>query len=319
MRMTSIAGLIAGLFFTIGVLAQSYPTKTVRIIVPVAPGGGSDFLARAAAPRLTEALGQQFIVENRPGASGVLGTELGVKAAPDGYTLTVVISNYASYPSLYKLNFDPLKEIQPLIQISQGPFLAAVHPSVPARNVKDLIALAKRRPGEITYVSTGTGALSHLSVEYFCMLADVKMTHVPYKGTGPALVDMVAGQTNLIFGSIQPTIPHVRSGRLRGLAVTTAKRVPAEPGIPTIAESGLPGYEVINWHGVILPRNTPRPIVDRLNTELNRIFTAPDMIERLQNEGVLPAGGSPEDFGNRLNREITLWTKVIRQAGVKAE
>jgi tripartite-type tricarboxylate transporter receptor subunit TctC len=319
MRKTALAGSFAIALVSTFATAQSYPTKPVRIIVPVAPGGGSDFLARAAAPRLTEALGQQFIVENRPGASGVVGTEFGVKSAPDGYTLTVVISNYASYPSLYKLNFDPARDVQPLFQISQGPFLAAVHPSVPARNIKELIALSKRKPGDITYVSTGSGALSHLSVEYFCMLAGVKMTHIPYKGTGPALIDMVSGQTNLIFGSILPTVPHVRSGRLRALAVTTAKRVPVEPNIPTIAESGLPGYEVINWHGVVLPQNTPRPIVDRLNAELNKIFRSPEMIERLQNEGVLPAGGTPEDFGARLNREITLWTKVIRQAGVKAE
>ncbi len=300
-------------------VAQTYPTKPIRVLVGFAPGGGSDFIARTTAPRLSEALGQPVVVENRPGASGVLATELGVKAPPDGHTLTVIVSNFASYPSLYKLAFDPVKDVQPIIQLTQGPFLVAVHPSLPVKNTRDLIALAKKNPGELNYASTGAGALSHLGVEHFSIMAGVKMTHIPYKGTGPALIDTIAGNSTVIFGSILPTLPHVRSGRLRGLAVTTTQRVAAELTIPTVAESGLLGYEVNNWNGVIVPRGTPRPVVDRLNGEFNKILKMKDVTERLQNDGSAPAGGTPEDFGARLAKEMALWSKVIAKAGVKVD
>lgn len=300
-------------------MAQVFPTKPIRIIVGFAPGGGSDFIARTTAPRLSEAMGQPVIVENRPGASGVLAAELGVKSAPDGHTLTLIVSNFASYPSLYKLAFDPVKDVQPVIQLTQGPFLVAVHPSLPVRNTRDLIELARKNPGELNYASTGAGALSHLGVEHFSIMAGVKMTHIPYKGTGPALVDTIAGNSTVIFGSILPTLPHVRSGRLRGIAVTTTQRVAAEPSIPTIAESGLPGYEVNNWNGLIVPNATPRPVVERLNNELARIVRNKEVIERLQSDGSSPAGGTPEDFGARIAKETALWSKVIAKAGVKVE
>ena len=299
--------------------AQAYPTKPIRLLVGFAPGGGSDFIARTTAPRLSEALGQPVVVENRPGASGVLATELGVKAPADGHTLTVIVSNFASYPSLYKLAFDAVKDVQPIIQLTQGPFLVAFHPSLPAKNTRELIALAKKNPGELNYASTGSGALSHLGVEHFSMMAGVKLTHIPYKGTGPALIDTIAGQTTVIFGSILPTLPHVRSGRLRGIAVTTAQRVAAEPTIPTVAESGLPGFEVNNWNGLIAPRGTPRPIVERLNAEFAKILKQKEVIQRLQNDGSAPAGGSPEEFEARLAKEMTLWSKVIAKGGIRVE
>lgn len=315
---TLIAGAIcAGL--TSLASAQSYPAKPIRLLVGFAPGGGSDFIARTTAPRLSEALGQPVVVENRTGASGVVAAELGAKAAPDGHTLTVIVSNYASYPSLYKLTFDPVKDVQPIIRLTQGPFLVAVHPSLPAKNTRELIALARQNPGELNYASTGAGALSHLGVEHFSMMAGVKLTHIPYKGTGPALVDTLAGNTTVIFGSILPTLPHVRSGRLRGIAVTTLQRVAAEPNLPTVAESGLPGYEVNNWNGLVAPRSTPRAIVDRLNAEFGKILKNREVIQRLQNDGSAPAGGTPEDFETRLQKEMALWSKVIARGAIKVE
>ena len=299
--------------------AQSFPAKPIRMIVPFAPGGGTDLIGRLTAARLAESLGQPVIVENRTGASGVLGVEFGVKSPPDGYTLTILVSNYSSYPSLYKLSFDPVKDVQPVIQLSQGPLLIAVHPSLPAKTVKDLIALARRNPGALNYASTGHGALSHLAVEHFGMMAGVQMTHIPYKGTAPALLDAVAGNVTVIFGSVLPTLPFVRNGKLRGIAVTTTSRIAAQPGLPTVAESGLPDYEVVNWNGVIVPRGTPRAIVDRYNAEFARMLKSRELIDRLESDGSSPAGGTPEAFGERLTREIALWSRVIARAGVKID
>jgi len=299
--------------------AQSFPAKPIRMVIPFAPGGGTDLIGRLSASRLSESMGQPVVVENRPGASGVLGVEFGVKAPADGYPLTLLVSNYSSYPSLFKLSFDPVKDIQPVIQLSQGPMVVAVHPSVPAKNVRELIALAKKNPGVLNYASTGHGAVSHLAVEHFGLMAGVQLTHIPYKGTGPALLDVVSGNVTVIFGSVLPTLPFVRNGKLRGIAVTTTTRIPAQPGLPTIAESGLPEYEAINWNGVILPRGTPRPIVERYNAEFGRMLKSRDVIERLEGDGSSPVGGSPEAFGERLAKEIALWTKVIARAGVKVD
>ena len=299
--------------------AQSFPAKPIRMVIPFAPGGGTDLIGRLSASRLSESMGQPVVVENRPGASGVLGVEFGVKAPPDGYTLTLLVSNYSSYPSLFKLSFDPVKDIQPVIQLSQGPMVVAVHPSVPAKNVRELIGLAKKNPGALNYASTGHGAVSHLAVEHFGLMAGVQLTHIPYKGTGPALLDVVSGNVTVIFGSVLPTLPFVRNGKLRGIAVTTTTRIAAQPGLPTIAESGLPEYEAINWNGVILPRGTPRPIVDRYNAEFGRMLKSRDVVERLEGDGSSPVGGSPEAFGERLATEIARWTKVIARAGVKVD
>ncbi|MBC7781185.1 MAG: tripartite tricarboxylate transporter substrate binding protein [Proteobacteria bacterium] len=298
--------------------AQTYPVKPVRMIIPFAPGGGSDFIGRIAAQQLTEVLGQTVIVENRGGAGGSLGVEVGMKSPPDGYTLTLIAASYPVNPSLYKLNFDPVKDIQPVIQMSQGPFLVAVHPSLPVKTIKDLIALSKKSPGTLNYATSGQGSIVHLATEHFSNMAGIKMTHIPYKGTGPALTDTIGGHTTVIFGSIASTLPFVRAGKLRGIAVTTAQRIPAEPNVPSIAET-VPGYDVTNWHGVLVPRGTPRPIVDRVNAELSKALKNKEMIDRLQADGVSPAGGTPEEFGARIAREIELWRKIVAQAGVKAE
>ncbi len=299
--------------------AQQYPAKPIRFIAPFAPGGGTDFIARVAAQKLTEALKQQVIVDNRPGAGGSLGAELGAKAPPDGYTFTVIAGSYAVNPSLYPLKFDPVNDVTPVIQFSQGPFLVSVHPSLPVKNIKDLIALAKSKPGGLSYASSGQGSIVHLATELFLFTAGVKAVHIPYKGTGPALTDTIAGNTQFLFGSIAAVLPQVKAGRLRGIAVTTAKRIPALPDVPTIAESGIKGYEVILWHGLIGPKGLQRPIVDRVNGALNKALKAKDMEEKLATDGVAAAGGTPEQFGALIKRDIEVWRGVVKRAGVKPE
>ena len=300
-------------------LAQTYPTKPVRIIVPFAPGGGSDFIARFMAQRLTDAFGSQVIVENKPGAGGVIGIEQGVKSAADGYTLVLIASSYTVNPSVYKLSFDPVADITPIIQLSQGPLLVVVNPALPVKNIKDLIAMAKAKPGEVTYASSGQGSVIHLATELFGSMAKVKMNHIPYKGTGPALTDTLAGQTNVFFSSIANAMPHVKAGKLRAVAVTTAKRIPALPDVPTVAESGVPGYDVILWHGLIGPKGLPRAVVDRVNGEVTKSLKLKETAEQLQSDGVAPAGGTPEQFAATIKKEIGVWKKVAADAGVKQE
>jgi tripartite-type tricarboxylate transporter receptor subunit TctC len=300
-------------------VAQTYPTKSVRIIAPFAPGGGTDFIARVAAQKLTEGLGQQFIVDNRPGAGGSIGAEQGAKAPPDGYTLTLIAGSYSVNPSMFKLAFDPVNDITPVIQLSQGPLLIVSHPTLPAKTAKDLIALGKSKPGNLLYASSGQGSIVHLATELFADMAGIKMTHVPYKGTGPAIVDTIAGQTQLLWGSIAPVTPFVKQGKLKPIAVTTLKRVEAFKDVPTVNESGLKGYDVVLWHGLVGPRNLPRPIVDRLNGELNKILKNKDMQDKLAGDGVSAAGGTPEQFGAIIKKDIDMWRKVVQKAGVKPE
>lgn len=299
--------------------AQNYPTKPIRIIAPFAPGGGTDFIARVAAAKMTESLGQTVIVDNRPGAGGTLGAEIGAKAAPDGYTLTLIAGSYAVNPSLYKVNFDSNNDITPLIQLSQGPFLVVVHPALPVKTIKDLIAMARKKPDGLAFASSGSGSIIHLATELFNDMAGIKMVHVPYKGTGPALTDTIAGQTQVLFSSIAVAVPQVKSGRLHAIAVTTMKRVEAFPDVPTINESGLKGYETVLWHGLIGPKNLPRPIVDRLNGDLNKILLAKEMQEKLAGEGVTAAGGTPEQFAATIRRDIETWRKVVQKVGAKAD
>lgn len=301
------------------VLSQQYPTKPVRIIVAFAPGGGNDFIARFMAQRLSTALGQQVIVENKPGAGGTIGFQAGVMSPPDGYTLTLISNSYTVNPSLYKLKFDPVTDMTPVIQISQGPYLVLVHPSLPVKNINELVALAKSNPGKISFASSGQGSVAHLATVLFASMAGIKINHIPYKGTGPALTDTIAGQTNVVFGSTASALPHVKTGRLRALAVTTATRLPAEPDIPTVAESGVPGYAVVLWHGLIGPKGLARPIVDRLNAEVTTALKLKETADQLQNDGVSPAGGSPEQFLATIEKEIEVWRKVASDAGVKAE
>jgi tripartite-type tricarboxylate transporter receptor subunit TctC len=299
--------------------AQTYPSKPVRIIVPFAPGGGSDFIARFMAQRLTASLGAQVIVENKPGAGGVIGIEQGVKSPADGYTLVLIASSYTVNPSVYKLSFDPVTDITPIVQLSQGPLLVVVNPSVPVKTAKDLIAMAKAKPGEINFASPGQGSVIHMATEYFDSMAGIRMNHIPYKGTGPALTDTVSGQTSVLFSSTATALPHVKSGRLKAIGVTTAKRIPALPDVPTIAESGLPGYEVVLWHGLIGPKGLPKAVVDRINGDVNKTLHQPETAAQLQNDGVAPAGGTPEQFAAQIKKEIGVWRKVAADAGVKAE
>ena len=301
------------------VQSQQYPAKPVRIIAPFAPGGGTDFIARLIAQKLTERLGQQVIVENKPGAGGNLGAEFAVKSAPDGYTLLLVAGSYTVNPSLYKLSFDPVNDIAPIIQLSQGPFVVAVHPSVPAHNLKELIELARREPDKLSYASSGSGSITHLASELFLDMTKTKIVHIPYKGTGPALNDTIAGSTQLIFGSVSTTLQFIKSGRLRGLAVTTPRRISALPDLPTVAEAGVPGYEVVLWHGLVAPKGVPRPIVDRLNREANEVLKAKDMGDLLATDGVAPAGGTPEQFRALIKADIERWRGVVKQANIKVD
>jgi tripartite-type tricarboxylate transporter receptor subunit TctC len=299
--------------------AQQYPAKPVKIIVAFPPGGGNDFIARFFAQRLSVAMGQQFVVENKPGAGGTIGVDFGLRAPPDGYTLTLISNSYTVNPSLYKIRFDPIADMTPIIQISQGPYVIVVHPSVPAKNLGELLEILRSRPGEINFASSGQGSVAHLATELFASMAGFKLNHVPYRGTGPALTDTIAGQTNALFGSVATTLPHVRSGRLRALAVTTPQRLVAEPGIPTVMESGVPGYETVLWHGLIGPKGLAPEIADRLNAEITKVLKLKEAADQLQNDGVSPAGGAPEDFRAAIRKEIALWRKVVNDAGVKAD
>jgi tripartite-type tricarboxylate transporter receptor subunit TctC len=297
--------------------AQSYPVKPIRLVVGTAAGGGSDFVARLIAGRLTEPLGQQVIVENRAGAGSTLGYEFGMRAAPDGYTLTLITASYAINPSLYALKFDAAADYTPVIPVARGPYVVVVHPSLPAKNIRELIALAKARPGQIIYGSSGQGAIVHLTTELFLYMAGVQMTHVPYKGGSIALTEVMAGQIQVVFATSQTGLPQAKAGRVRALAVTTPERIAAEPSLPTVAESGVPGYEVTNWHALIGPKGLPRAVVERLHAETTKILKTKDMEERMQTDGVSPAGGTPEQLHAHITREIEQWRQVVARAGIK--
>jgi tripartite-type tricarboxylate transporter receptor subunit TctC len=314
-------GLLAGAMAFASPLAgaQQYPAKPVRIVVPFAPGGGSDFTARLMAQKLTERLGNPFIVENRPGAGGNLGAETVVRAPADGYTLLLISASYTVNPSVYKLTFDPINDITPIIRLSGGPYVVAVHPSVPANTLADFVALARKQPNKLAFGSSGNGSVMHVSTAYFLDNAKIQVLHVPYKGTGPALQDTIGGQVQLIFGAVPTTLPHVKAGKLRGLAVTTAKRIAAAPELPTIAESGYPDYEVINWHGLVGPKGLGSGIVERLNREINEILKSEDFQKLLASDGLEPVGGSPGEFAEILKKEAARWNRVVQQAGIKIE
>jgi tripartite-type tricarboxylate transporter receptor subunit TctC len=299
--------------------AQDWPTKPVKIVVPFAPGGGSDFIARYIARRLTDELKQPFIVDNKPGAGGNIGTEQGVKSPPDGYTLTLIASSYTVNPSVYKLNFDPVKDITPIIQISQGPLIIVVNPAVPVKTLPEFIALAKAKPDSINYASSGQGSIIHAATEMFNQQAGTRMTHVPYKGSGPALTDTIAGQTQVFFSSASTAMPQVQGGKLRAIGVTTPKRIPALPNVPTVSESGVPMYNVTLWHGLIGPKGMPPEVVAKVNAAVAKALKMKESEEQLQNDGVAPAGGSPQQFGETIRKEIDTWRKVVADANIKAE
>jgi len=299
--------------------AQPYPSKPVRLIVPFAPGGGVDFIARLVGQKLGEALGQQIIVENRAGAGSAIGTEVAIRAAPDGYTLLEISPSYTINPSLQPPKFDPLNDYTPIVLIGKGPFVVVAHPSLPARDAKQLIALARSRPGDVIYGSSGQGTIVHLSTALFLHMAGVTMTHVPYKGGGPALVDVMAGQVQLVFAPPQTGLPHVKAGRVRAIGMTSAQRIPTEPDIPALAET-VPGYEATNWHAMIGPKGIPPAVVERINAEVRRIVSAKDIESTLHASGVFPAGGgSAEEVRALIRKDYEQWRRVITQAGVKPE
>ena len=296
---------------------DSYPTKPIRMIVPFAPGGGTDIVARLLAQKMTEAFKQSVIVDNRAGGGGTIGAETAVRAIPDGYTLIMVSGSYATNAALFKLPYDPVNDILPIALIGETAFLLCLHPAVPIKSVSELIAYAKAKPGALNYGSTGTGGITHLTTELFDLMAGTKMTHVPYKGTGPALNDLLGGQIQLIFGSAPSMIPQVRANRLRAIAVTTAKRSAAMPEIPTVSEAGVRGYESVLWYGVWGPKGLSKDIVRRWNTEIRNAIKLPDMKERLASEGLEAADGPPELFQTIVKRDVAKWSKVVKEANVK--
>jgi tripartite-type tricarboxylate transporter receptor subunit TctC len=319
MRLTVLAALT--LIAWQPALAQEYPAKSVRLVIPFAPGGSNDILGRLIAARLSETLGQQVVPDNRPGAGGSIGAELAAKAAPDGYTLLIGhIGTLAVNPTLYrKLGYNPTTDFQPVSLIAKVPNIMVVHPSLPVRSVKDLIALARAKPGALVYGSGGSGGAGHLATEYFRLMAKIDLVHVPYKGTGPALIDLLAGQTQLVFAGVPGIGGHVRAGKLRPLGVSTATRLAVFPDLPTIAEAGVPGYEATQWYGILAPAGTPRTIVERLNREIVSGLKSKQVHDRLIADGSEPFGSTPEAFSAFIKTEIARWAPVIKAAGIRAE
>ena len=312
------AVLCAALWSTIAV-AQSYPTKPIRIIVGYPAGGPTDMIARTVAQKLSPALGQQVIVDNRPGASGMIGAELAVKAPPDDYTLLTVPITYAVTPSVFpKMPYDAEKDLAPVALVAAAPFILVVHPTLPVKTVKDLIALAKSRPGQINYASASAGGMPHLAGELFNIMAGVKLTHIPYKGAAPATIDLLAGQVSLMFNNMLSAMPHVKSGKLRAVAVTSAKRSSAVPELPTVAET-IPGFEASGWYGAFAPAATPREIIAKLNGEINRLMRQPDVAQRFAGDGVEAVTMTPAEFGTYLHSEIVKWGKVVKISGATVD
>jgi tripartite-type tricarboxylate transporter receptor subunit TctC len=295
-----------------------YPQRPIRLIVPVAPGGGTDFTARLLGQRLGESLGQQIIVDNRAGAAGNIGVELAAKAAPDGYTLVMPITSFPINPHLYsKLPFDPVKDFSPVVLAAMAPLFLVVNPSVQATTVGELIALAKAKPGQLNYANSGNGTTAHLAGELFKKMADVDLVSIPYKGGGPAVVDLIAGRVQVYFSTIPAALTQVQAGKLRGIAVTTTKRVDLIPEVPTVAESGLPGFEVVGWFGIFAPAGTPRAAIGTLNKELNKILRTFEVQQRFAAQGLIPGGGTPGELGKFLNAEIAKWGALIKEVGIK--
>ncbi|MDB5811826.1 MAG: hypothetical protein JWN94_3948 [Betaproteobacteria bacterium] len=315
----SVAVLICALAGT-SAIAADYPVRSIRYIVPQGAGGSSDTLARLVTQKLGESLGQQVVTDNRPGATGNIGTEIAARAAPDGYTLLQVATSHATNPALsVKMPFDPIRDFTPITLLSQSPNLWIVHPSLPVKNMRELVALAKTRPGEINYSSSGTGSSQHLAGELLKSLAHIDIVHIPYKGSPPALIDLLGGRVVLMCSTIAPAMPLVKAGKVRALAVTSSKRSAAAPEIPTVAESGLAGYEATAWQGVLAPAGTSRDIIVRLNAEIVRVVQQPDVRKQLAEQGYEPAGNSPEQFADYIKTEIAKWSRVIKAAGLKAE
>ncbi len=322
-RMLGRAGLVvlAIAVMTQMAFAQAYPTKPIRLLVPQAPGGGNDTIARMVGQKVSAALKQQVVVDNRAGAGGLIAADAVAKAAPDGYTL--LLGNVATLtiiPNMEKkAPYDPIKDFQPVSLIALAPLLIVVHPSVAATNVEQLIALAKAKPNQLRYASNGVGSSTHLATELFKVMTDTQMKHIPYKGLTPAMTDLLSGDAQLMFSSAVAMMPHVKAGKLRALATTGAKRSPGLPDVPTVAEAGVPDYEAGSWYGIVAPAGTPRPIVDALNREIAAATRSADIADRLALEGVVPVGGSPEEFATHIKKELGRMAKVVKAADLKGE
>jgi len=299
--------------------AASFPVKPIRIIVPFAPGGPNDILARLVGQRLAEAWGQQVIIDNRPGGSTMIGTEIAAKAAPDGYTLLMVSTSHAVNPSLQpKVPYDTLRDFTPVIQLVSSPNVLVTNPALPAKTVRELVSLARARPGEIAYGSGGTGTATHLGGALLCLLAKVNMTHVPYKGDAPASIDLISGQIQWMFGTILPIMPHIKSGKMRAIAVSSVTRTQSLPEVPTVAET-IPQFEATSWYGIFTRSGVPKDIITQLNSELARIINSPDMKDRLARDGTESVGGSPEQFAAYFQASMMKWARVIAEAKIKIE
>jgi len=315
----SIVSLALTLFAALA-LAQDYPVRPVRIVVPFSAGGPNDIIARLVAHRLGEALGQQMVIDNRPGAGGNIGTDSVAKAPPDGYTLlSAGPGSLITNPLIGKVPYDTPRDFAPVSLMAGAPNVLVVHPSVPAKSVDELIALARAQPGRLNYASAGAGSNAHLAAALFAAMAGVELAHVPYRGTGPGLNDLAAGQVQLAIFGIPPVLPHVKRGALRALAVTGKRRSAELPDVPTVDEAGVPGYEVNPWYGLLAPAGTPAPIVARLSAEVTKIVRAPEMRDKLAAQGAEAAGGTPEEFAAVIRADTVLWTRVIREAGIKGE
>jgi len=323
MRVLSVATVFACVAAAGNALCQApaYPAKPIRLVVPFPPGGATDILARDVAQKLTEAWGQSVVVDNRPGAGGNIGAELVAHASPDGYTLLMgTVGTHAINASLYaKMPYDHIRDFAPVILVAGVPNVLVVNPALPVNSVAELIAYAKANPGKLNFASSGNGTSIHLSGELFKVMAGVQMTHVPYKGSAPAVQDLISGQVQLMFDNLPPSLPQIKAGKLRALAVTSATRAPALPDVPTMAEAGLPGFEASSWFGVLAPAGTPPAIVAKLNAEIAKWLATPEAKERLSKQGANAAGGSPEDFVKHIAAETAKWAKVVKDSGAKID
>ncbi|MCC6535267.1 MAG: tripartite tricarboxylate transporter substrate binding protein [Burkholderiales bacterium] len=309
------AALAAAAFAALPAAAQQYPAKVVRVIVPFAPGGGSDISARRFSAKLTQVLGQQFVVDNRGGAAGLIGMELTAKAPPDGYTIMIMSGSFSATSATHKPAFDPINSIVAVAEFGITPFVLTVHPVIPAKSIKELVALGRAKPGDLTYANTGIGGMTHLATEYFNTVAKIKMVGVPYKSTGAGMADILSGQVPIIVGSLLPVVPHLKSNKLRALGVTTLKRWYSLPEVPAIAET-FPGFDVVLWFGAMTPRGTPQPIIERLNGALNDILKMDDVKTSLDHEGMQATGGSPAAFGKRIRDDYERWVKLVKEANI---
>jgi tripartite-type tricarboxylate transporter receptor subunit TctC len=299
--------------------AQQYPTRPIRLIVPLAAGGAMDTIARGVGAKLTDRLGQSVVIDNRGGGGGTIGVELAASAPPDGYTLIMMSATSVIRPLLYSARYEILRDLAPVSQVSAQPYLLVSHPSIPAKTVRELVAYAKANPGKLNYPSSGQGSIIQLATELLCVQTGTRMTHVPYKGMGAAYPDLIAGNIQIALASIVSGQPHVRAGRLRGIAVTSARRANSSPDIPTIAESGVKGYEVTNWYGVLAPAKTPRAIVERLHQQIVKVLDHPDIVKRFAADGADAVDSTPQEFAAHIKAETMKWARVIKEAGIKGD